>query len=409
VSNHKAIVASIKVRKHPNADRLQLGTCLGFQVVVGLNVKDGEIGLLFPEGLQLSEEFARANDLVRRKNEDGTYSGGFFEENRRVRAQKFRGEVSDAFWIPLESLSSFGDTSKLREGDLLDEFNGTKICQKYFTRATRSRIQGQPKTNAVAKVFPQHLETEQLRLNLHKIPLGETVYITEKLHGTSGRFGYIPLERPLKWWERLLQKCGIRIDQKEYGYVNGSRRVVLSQTKDFRWQAAKLFEGKLHKNEIVYFEIVGFEGDAHIMPPHDSNKMKDKEILKKYGPKMEYLYGCPRGSFDVYVYRIAVVNEDGVLYDLPWKDVKRRCEEMAVKHVPELLSWYVNDPEDIRELAEKLGEGSSTLDERHIKEGVCVRVDGSRPYILKAKSFCFRVLEGITALDDNYVDTEDIA
>lgn len=379
-------------------------------MVVGLNVKDGEIGLLFPEGLQLSEEFARANDLVRRKNEDGTYSGGFFEENRRVRAQKFRGEVSDAFWIPLQSLASFGDFSKLREGDLLDEFSGVKLCQKYFTKATRARFSQQKKSNLVSKVFPQHFETEQLRLNSHKIPLNEIVYITEKLHGTSGRFGYVPVERQLRWWERLLQRLGVKIQTTEYTYVNGSRRVILSETKDFRWQAAKLFEGKLHKNEIVYFEIVGFDGEAHIMPPHSSERAKDKALVKQYGPQMEYLYGCPRGGFDVYVYRIAIINEDGVLYDLPWKDVKNRCEEMAVKHVPELLSWYSNDPELIMEFAEKLSDGPSTLDERHIREGVCIRVDSAKNvFVMKHKGFNFKVLEGIVKLDDDYVDTEEIA
>jgi hypothetical protein len=67
-----AIIAAVRTSKHPNADRLQLGTVAGSTVVVGLETADGEMGIFFPEGLQLSPEYATANDCVRRKLEDGT-------------------------------------------------------------------------------------------------------------------------------------------------------------------------------------------------------------------------------------------------------------------------------------------------------------------------------------------------
>lgn len=93
-----AIIAPITVSKHPNADRLQLGSVFGSQVVVGMDVKSGDVGIFFQEGLQLSDEYAKANDLVRRKDADGNAAGGFFEENRRVRCQKFRGTKSEGYW-----------------------------------------------------------------------------------------------------------------------------------------------------------------------------------------------------------------------------------------------------------------------------------------------------------------------
>ena len=93
--NNQAIIATIKTKPHPNADKVQLGEACGFQVVVGLDVKDGEMGVYFQENLCLSNEFAEANPNLM------TY----FPKNRRVRAQKFRGEVSDGFWIPVNVLS----------------------------------------------------------------------------------------------------------------------------------------------------------------------------------------------------------------------------------------------------------------------------------------------------------------
>lgn len=45
--SYKVYVSKIKnLRKHPNADRLQIGEVLGNLIIVGLETQDGEIGLL---------------------------------------------------------------------------------------------------------------------------------------------------------------------------------------------------------------------------------------------------------------------------------------------------------------------------------------------------------------------------
>ena len=36
------------VRKHSNADRLQVGECFGNQVIVSLDYKEGQMGIYFP-------------------------------------------------------------------------------------------------------------------------------------------------------------------------------------------------------------------------------------------------------------------------------------------------------------------------------------------------------------------------
>ena len=101
---YKGTVLRIKnVRPHPNADRVQLATCHGNQVVVGLEVEEGHMGVYFPADGQLSHEFCHANNLYREAslNKFPEEKGGMFDSNRRVRAQKFRGEISDGFWVPL--------------------------------------------------------------------------------------------------------------------------------------------------------------------------------------------------------------------------------------------------------------------------------------------------------------------
>ena len=51
------IVKVKELRKHPNADRLQIVTFFGNDVVIGLETKVGDLGIYFPSDGQLSEEY----------------------------------------------------------------------------------------------------------------------------------------------------------------------------------------------------------------------------------------------------------------------------------------------------------------------------------------------------------------
>ena len=74
---YNAIVTTLKgVRKHPNADRLQLASCHWNQVVVWLDAKEWDLWVYFPVDWRLSEDFCIKNDLVRRKNPDWSVAGG---------------------------------------------------------------------------------------------------------------------------------------------------------------------------------------------------------------------------------------------------------------------------------------------------------------------------------------------
>jgi hypothetical protein len=59
-------------------------------------------------------------------------------------------------------------------------------------------------------------------------------------------------------------------------------------------------------------------------------------------------------------------------------------------------------------MVDHLAQGNSLLDIRHLKEGVCVRIDqhGIRPKVYKHKSFNFKVLEGIIK-DSGVIDSEE--
>ena len=131
------ITKLVNVRPHPNADRLQLATVSGYQIVVGLENYEGQLGIFFPCDGQLSQEYAESNDLIERKDPvTGERAGGYFSANRRVRSQRLRKEKSDGFWATLDTLAfTKVDPSSLTEGMVFDTLNGVPICNKYYTPA----------------------------------------------------------------------------------------------------------------------------------------------------------------------------------------------------------------------------------------------------------------------------------
>lgn len=165
------------------------------------------------------------------------------------------------------------------------------------------------------------------------------------------------------------------------------------------------------------------------MPGHSNEKLKkfmSKEEYKiftdKYGDRTEFNYGCNisdqlhgQEPYEVYVYRMTLTNEDGHSVDYSWDQVMARCEQMGVKHVPELARIRVAAKPDqehthgfdvqvqaIAERVELMAEQNSEVFKDHLREGVCVRIDGPTmtPKFLKQKAYLFKVLEGIIKESD---------
>lgn len=422
--NNAAIICKIKnIRPHPNADKVQLGTTCGYQVVVGLEIKEGDPGIYFPTDTCLGKDFAEANPELL------TYFG----KNLRVRTQKFRGEKSEGFWCHIMHLPvDVFDNISTKEGTEVTTFNNLEICKKYINPATlnsRSRNTTVPKRLRSGSLpnFQKHVETEHLRKEWDNIPRDRQWIWTVKVHGTSQRIGNVLVERDLSRFERLLKWVGIQVSPNRYEYLVGSRNVILGELREdgtegkdtfysdeFRKAASKPFLGNLHKGEVIYYEVVGYSAfNSPIMAPC---QIKDKQIKKIYGDTVTYTYGCANGSFEIYVYRIAYQTEDGQSIDLTWNQVKNRCKELGVKYVPEIPDEDLNN--EIRSLEYNHGteialkvlqeyiDQPDLIDPRHPMEGVVLRVEGSKPLFYKEKSFTFKVLEGITK-DSGAVDLEE--
>ena len=451
------VVRVEQLRKHTNADRLQIATFFGNDTIVGLDVNVGDIGVYFPVDGQLSERFCQVNNLVRVKDpETGKNIGGYMEPDKRnIKAIKLRGEKSDGLYMPIVAFTDFCKISDLKVGDTIDVLNGEEICRKYIPHSNKKvgggagKGVGRAKAN-IAPTFYEHVDTAQLAYNLAAFKPGDLVQLTLKMHGTSGRTGYLPLVHTKRTWlDKLFRRHGK--DYMEYGYITGTRRVVLSnerhggfyESDDFRHAMAAKFEGKLRKGEVVYYEIVGFQGlkGAPIMSEVINSKVKDPEFTKMYGEKTVFSYGCdPSNGYDgahydetgtlayfepccdVYVYRMTMVNEDGDVVEYSPDQIKERCEQMGVNVVPEFTRFFVPDhvpglhgewvPCDpqayVVRRVEEYFDGPDPIGKTHVREGVVARIcNRSKFEVYKHKNFSFKVLEGIAKDEATAPDIEE--
>lgn len=424
--SYHAVITRLDTSPHPNADRLLLGHTRigGFQVVVGKDDCAAGLGLFFPSDGQLSERFCEANHLIGQWSGGVKVGGGFFDVSRRVRCQRFRGAKSEGFWIPLQELAWTGaDLEALPEGTLLTALNGIDLCCRYETPATR-RAQGQARqrsTRGSTIYFRKHVDTPQWRLvGQMMLRAGGVMYVTEKLHGTSGRYGWVLDDQPLPWWKRAVNRLLPLFPTRTYTYLNGSRNVILEQTTgagfygthDFRYAAVK--DLAVRKGETIYFELVGDVQEGQPIMP--AQPITDKALKAQYGAQMCYRYGAAPGTCLLYLYRVTQTNEDGQLVELSWPQVQQRAAELGVRVVPTLATYIFDASADravltqtIQQALDTLVEGSSTLDPSHIREGVVVRVESiAGTEWAKEKSFTFKVLEGIIKDANDVVDLEEV-
>lgn len=391
--NYAATVVSIKtITSLETCDNVVGTPIFGFQAIVGKDTEPGDLGIIFPAETQLSDEFCYENNLYRHgdknKNEGAK---GYIEDNRRVRAVKFRGHRSDCLFMPLTSLSYIKglDIDDLKEGDTFDTLLDHEICRKYVVKLPRAQTQlekNKLKFKRVdTKFMPEHYDSDNYWRNQHVIPEGKEIIVTQKLHGTSIRVGNTIVRRKISAFERFLKRIGIKVLETEFDYVFGSRKVIKDVNNphqnhfygvDIYSEEGKKLEGVIPEGFILFGELVGWTSEGSPIQKH-------------------YTYRVPEKTCDLYIYRVAHVNPQGMVTDLAWDQVKEFCRDRGLKHVPELWrgkhkDFKVDKFIDKRYAYEKGAwvPGNAILldDDSPVDEGVCVRADGLAPYILKAKS-----------------------
>jgi len=404
----------------PNADRLVGLGIQGFTVITQKDgdIHEGDLAVFFPAEAQLSEKLAAGANLFRHNdlNDDQTQKG-YLEDNRRVRALKLRGTVSNGLLLPVAEVERIFKVSGLAEGDIFDHINGAEVSRKYRLKEPAPRNAREKATMKKAfkrvdeKLFPVHIETDQYLRNEQMLSDDDVLIVSQKLHGTSIRLGNIPVRRRLKWHERALKKLGVRIVEQEHDLIAGSRQVTkdprsLTQNHFYKtdiW-TRKLLEvqDRIPVGFIIYGELVGWTPDgAPIQKGHT--------------------YRVAKGESELFVYRVAMISDAGDLYDLSWDQVRMFCGEHGFQHVAELWRGFKKDfdpaafseKDFFRTFTKTPGLAYSdqpvplSPDSTGADEGVAIRVErgGRVPLLFKIKNDSHYLYE-TAQLDAGEVDME---
>ncbi len=399
-------------------DNLVGAPLFGFTALIPKDYDLTKLYILFTAESQLSERYCHENNLFDRPelNKDKDKKG-YINSKRRVRAVKLKGNISSAFLMPIESLSYTGlDISTLNEGDTINYIDDEELCKKYIIRFQRTPGSGQPKQRQLksrqlfnSKLFPEHIDTSHWARNSNKVDDDTFIYVTQKLHGTSFRLAHQKVIDFPKWLIKLYNKGYgnwkiVKFLEKQfrktsYQLIAGSRTVVKMRDTDQSgfystdiWNQALDRVGHLiPKNWVIYGELIGWAGQSAI--------------------QKNYTYNCTPGTFDMYIYRVAVVNEDGLSVDLSFDPMNKWCRDNGLKTCPEMWrgrkgDFRYEDYMDTRFTENSFQQCITLSNKDTVDEGVVIRIDdGLTPSLYKAKSQKFLTHE-TKQLDDGVIDIE---
>ena len=265
------IITLDRIESHPNADRLEIGWVAGWQVVIPVKTFTIHtlcvyfpIDSILPEALEV-KLFPPESKIKLSKH--------------RVKTIRIRGAVSQGLLVRVDEV--FDSDYGLYIGkDVANELGVTKYEPP---EPTGGKFYGQQTSKKQTNPhFYKYTSIENFKWYPNLFQPGEMVYVTEKIHGTNFRAGYVPYHAGT-WWKRLKQFLHIA---PKYEFVYGSHNVQFQDTP----QKKGFYGESLGKN--VYAEAV---------EKYDlRNKLQPGEVIyaEIYGDGIQkgYLYSCQPGE-----------------------------------------------------------------------------------------------------------------
>lgn len=342
------IVRIDRTEKHPNADRLDLAFVRGWQVVVRTgSVTAGQLVVYLPIDSVLPPDLEA--DLF-------PMDSKIKLTRSRVRTIKIRGAISQGMVLELTDKAvkqRLAPHFALGDGHgTIDIYEGTDVTDilgitKYEppTSSIPARMGGQ-KVRRENTYFKQYGKISHFKNYPDLFEEGEEVIVTEKIHGTNFRAGWVPTEANTLW-KKVKKFFGLL---PEWEFVYGSHHVQL-QNK-FLWngyykrnvyaEAVHKYslEARIPKGYVVYGEIYG------------------PGIQKGYG------YGVPSGEHRLAIFDVMALNPTTNQMEYQaWDSVVAMSETIRVPTVPiivdgkfrqvdvplweqgpSLIGWHPNHP-----------------------------------------------------------------
>lgn len=356
-STHTVKVVRIPdIEKHPNADSLGLVHLGGYQVVVKLgDFKPGDFALYIQPDSVVPEEPQYA--FLWEGRAPATDDCSVPEKYRRITVRKFRKEWSEGLLLPVENRSGSAFVRRgfkvliSGEGDDVAEFLGITHYQPpepgerqqshnygrgvwprslkgwyyFILRKLGFDVNGPTGDNMRApKTFPPVYDVEAFKNFPNAFEPGETVVVTEKIHGSNARYTF----------------------QNGKMYA-GSRQLWKSEKSNCIWR--KVLEQhpwieewcRTHPGYTIFGEVVPTQG--------------------------KFTYGCKPGETKFFVFDILSPSGE-------WTRPSDLMVGGIKSQVPLLYAWQF-DEQKIRKLADGF---SAVVGADQIREGVVIRATPER-------------------------------
>lgn len=187
LSTHKVEVLRVQLEKHPNADSLSIVNVFGGYpcAVRSSDWKDGELAAYIPP-----------DSVVDTSRPEFAFLQKGVKSQHRIRCVKLRGVPSFGLLIHAPSGSDEGD-------DVADQLGVIHYEPEMRGLVTSGEAEQAPPSLAMVAKY----DIDSLRRYASVFVPGETVHITEKIHGANARYAYVDG----RMW------CGSRGEWKQTG------------------------------------------------------------------------------------------------------------------------------------------------------------------------------------------------
>lgn len=316
------VVTIDEVLPHPNADKLEIVKVGGWQIVSGKgNYAVGQTAVHVPPDAMVPKAHADEWEVTQYLSWKKDAARG------RVKAVKLRGAPSYGFLAPNDTNAEVGT-------DLAAHYS----IEKYEEPVSSGMQAGQMARNH--PLFHTYTDIQNLRNYPDQLSYGDPLIVTEKIHGTNSRVGWVRTPDP---W-------------------NGEMSDYLEQVAGSHHTQRKIEDAGVYG---LPFEKYGESLDKLLtwILNHSGERIDSLIVFGEiYGPGVQDLhYGATEKEW-----RIFDIAINGVY--MPWTTiqyVKNEFNLPIVPHVPPGIYSF----EELCELA----EGDSVLSPGQIREGIVVR------------------------------------
>lgn len=328
------------INPHGNAERLELATVYGFQVIVPKDkykINDKiiyvPIDSILPNWLE-TQLFPEGSKIKLHHN--------------RVRQIKIRGIASQGMIIDPQDVASKVNPNYLKLEQNLAEILGVTKYESP-TRANTQGIPGERKKKPFENPrFHKYGGVDNIKWFPGFFD-GKEVVIQEKLHGSNCRAGYLKTEANTLW-KKVLSFFG---KLPEYEFVYGSNNVQLQDRKSYSGFYGEDVYGKVLKKVDAFNKLIkGITIFGELIGP---------------GIQKNYDYGHTEHHF--VVFDVKVEQQDGSQVYMDQRVAEEFASDLGFDFVPVLYRGPFN-----AELAKQLSMGPSVYNPKQkVREGIVIK------------------------------------